>query len=419
MTKIAFPGLGIDWFEINRTAFTVFGVDIQWYGIILSLGIVSAFLLFYYLATRKEQIIADSVYNITLLVVPIAIVGARFFYVITKWDYFKDKSFLDMINIRNGGIAIYGAIIFGLLTVLIYNKIKKTSSLSMLDALAPGVMLGQIIGRWGNFVNGEAYGWSEGVEKLPWRMQLEPAYVEGEMREFFHPTFFYESFWNLIGLMLIIFVIYRKKKVNGQVFFSYMGWYGFGRMFIELLRTDSLFIFESALGQKLKFSVVVGALCFITSVIALIVLGKRAKTEKIEAESYHSEFSTLKVAVKNEGDALDQSVFEQGGSENAADGNAEETEKTDGNAETDEADESEEAEETEDMPESELEIPDEDDSQTLIEQDMLDGADGEMTVSETETEETDKKEVKDPGPEAEPEKPEEELKKTDNGGEDK
>ena len=408
MTKIAFPGLGIDWFEINPTAFTVFGVDIQWYGIILSLGIVAAFLLFYRLATKKEQIVADTVYNITLLVVTIAIVCARFFYVITKWSYFKDKSFLEMINIRNGGIAIYGAIIFGLLTVLIYNKIKKTSSLSMLDALAPAVMLGQIIGRWGNFVNGEAYGWSEGVEKLPWRMELERVYIDGALQpeiHFVHPTFLYESLLNLIGLLLILFVFYRRKKVNGQIFFAYMGWYGFGRMFIELLRTDSLYILEGLFGKKIKFSVVVGVVCFLTSVIALIILKKRSKTEKIESDSYHSEFSSLKVAVQNEGDALDQSVFEQDGTE-TADEESTEIEEPEENAETEE-EPAPEAEENAEEPESELEIPDEDESQTLMEQDMLDGSDGDMTAPETEE------------PEGSEEKEKAKTENTDTDGENK
>ena len=157
-TRIGFPGLGIEMFEMNRTAFTVFGVDIQWYGILLSTGIVLAFLLFYRLGTKQEHIKADDIYNVTLFTVPVAIIGARFVYVITNWDSYKGKGFLNMINIRGGGIAIYGAIIFGLLTVIVYNRVKKVGTLSMLDALAPAVMLGQTIGRWGNFVNGEAYG---------------------------------------------------------------------------------------------------------------------------------------------------------------------------------------------------------------------------------------------------------------------
>lgn len=305
MKTIGFPGLGLE-FEVNSTAFTIFGISIQWYGIIISLGIILAFLLFYRLATKKEQISGDTVYNITLLTVPIAIIGARFVYVATRWDVYKGTGFLNMINIRNGGLAIYGAIIFGLATVLIYNKIKKTSSLAMLDALAPAVMLGQIIGRWGNFVNAEAYGWTENVEKFPWRMWLETVRVDGVKIDshFVHPTFLYESLWNLLGLILILAVLYRKKKFRGEIFCAYMGWYGFGRFFIEMIRADSLYI------GGLKFSVLVGALCFISAVICAIIFRKRGKEEAEELEEYQSSFSALKLAVDGEGDALDSSVFD-------------------------------------------------------------------------------------------------------------
>ncbi len=311
MNRIAFPEIGLE-FNINPTAFTVFGIEIQWYGIILSLGIVSAFLLFYYLATKKEQIILDTVYNVTLLVVPIAIIGARFVYVATKWEDYKGKGFLNMINIRAGGIAIYGAILFGLATVLIYNKIKRSSSLSMLDSLAPAVMLGQTIGRWGNFVNAEAYGWSEGIDSLPWRMEIDFAKIDGVyINNSFphtanvHPTFLYESLWNLLGLAIILLFLYRKKKFDGEIFFAYMGWYGLGRAFIETLRADSLYLFGS-----LKFSVFVGIVCVIASVIGEIVLAIRARTEMTEMAEYRSEFATVKMALAKEDDALAEPKFE-------------------------------------------------------------------------------------------------------------
>jgi phosphatidylglycerol:prolipoprotein diacylglycerol transferase len=275
-----------------------------------------------------------------LIVLPCAIVGARFFYVVTSWDRFKDKSFLDIINIRNGGIAIYGAIIFGLIAVLIYNKVKKTSSLSMLDALAPAVMLGQIIGRWGNFVNAEAYGWSSGVDTLPWRMELDNVIVDGQKMgtAAVHPTFIYESLWNLIGLAIIVFIIYRKKKFNGQVFFAYIGWYGLGRAYIETLRADSLYIVG-----ELKFSVFVGVACVIAAIIGEIVLYRRYKEEKLEMTEYKSSFESIKIALATEQDQLN----------------------SDACAEIDEAEEADEIEETEEI--------DEDDEETLKEQDMLDG----------------------------------------------
>lgn len=342
MNRIAFPGLGWE-FNIDETAFSIFGIDIKWYGIIITSGILLAFLMFYRFATKREEFIGDSIFNVMLIVLPCAIIGARFFYVITSWEKFKDKSFWDIINIRNGGIAIYGAIIFGLIAVLIYNKVKKTSSLSMLDALAPAVMLGQTIGRWGNFINAEAYGWSSGVDTLPWRMELDNVIVDGQKlgTAAVHPTFLYESLWNLLGLALIVFVIYRKKKFNGEVFFAYIGWYGLGRAYIETLRADSLYIVG-----ELKFSVFVGIACVIAAIIGEIVLYRRYKEEKLEMAEYKSSFETIKIALANEQDSLDQSVFEANGSE-----------------ENEELDESEEFDE---------EI-DEEDEETLKEQDMLDG----------------------------------------------
>ena len=296
MNRIAFPGLGLE-FNVNETAFTLFGIDIQWYGIILSLGIVAAFLLFSHLATKKEGIILDSVYNLTLIVVPIAIIGARFIYVATNWDDYSGTGIINIINIRNGGIAIYGAILFGLATVLIFSKICKIKSLSILDALAPAVMLGQIIGRWGNFVNAEAYGWSEGVENLLWRMELDNVRVDGQWVNVFkphtacvHPTFLYESLWNLIGLSIILILLYRKKKFDGEIFFAYMGWYGIGRAFIEMLRADSLYLVG-----ELKFSVFVGFVCFAVSIIGEILLYFRHKEDVIELSEYKTQFDSLKI----------------------------------------------------------------------------------------------------------------------------
>ncbi len=350
MNKIAFPGLGLE-FTVSETAFSFFGLEVKWYGVIITTGIFLAFLLFYYLAVKREMLDPDSIFNVTLLVMPIAIIGARFVYVVTEWENrFKGTGFINIINIRNGGIAIYGAIIFGLATVLVYNKIKNTSPLSMLDALAPAVMVGQIIGRWGNFVNAEAYGWSEGVDKLPWRMVLETYVIDGKRNPpevtSVHPTFLYESLWNLLGLALILVFLYRKKKFNGEIFFAYIGWYGLGRAYIETLRADSLYF----LG--LKFSVVVGIVCVIAAIIGEIVLYKRHKEEQLEMTEYKSSFETLKVALSKETDALKEDVSEE--------------------CDTDEADDYDECNDSE-YPDCENEELDDDDEDTLREQDLIDG----------------------------------------------
>lgn len=303
-STISFPGLGIDEFTINRTAFTIFGINVQWYGLILTTGILVAFILFYRRAIKTERLTEDDVLNVTLLTVPISIIGARIVYVLTTWSDGKYKTFYDVIAIWEGGIAIYGAILFGLATVIIYCRIRKLNTLSLLDALAPAVMMGQIIGRWGNFVNAEAYGWSEGVEKLPWRMTVGNVYIDNKLRpdiQFVHPTFLYESLWNLVGF-IIIQLIYRKKKANGEIFSLYMLWYGFGRGFIEMLRTDSLYLFNTSI----KFSVFTGFACFVGGTALLIYLLKKSKKSNAELAEYEKAYSAVDtyntVDVKNEAD---------------------------------------------------------------------------------------------------------------------
>ncbi len=271
---VSFPGLGFEkGFDINPVAFRIGGFDIRWYALIICTGIVAAFIYFYLRAKRTELLLEDDILNLTLLAVPLAIVGARFLYVITSLD--KYHSFYDMINIREGGLAIYGAIIFGALTFLAYTKINKLPTLKFFDAICPAVMIGQIIGRWGNFMNGEAFGEGFGAEKLPWRMVLENTYSGGGTNTYVtHPTFLYESLWNLLGFV-IINLVYRKKKFDGQIFLLYVAWYGFGRGFIEILREDSLLVF----GQKLM--VYVGFISCAAAITAYVLLAKRGHKDEV------------------------------------------------------------------------------------------------------------------------------------------
>ena len=282
-TIIAFPGLGIEEFELNRAAFTIpigDGITVYWYGIIIALGIVLAFTYFLWRATKFEHIREDDCYNLALFTVPIAIIGARILYVITNPE--KYDSLLDAISIWNGGIAIYGAIIFGAITILVFSKVKKIMVFRLLDAVSPAVMIGQIMGRWGNFFNGEAYGWSEGIAKLPWRMQLEGAYrtdiINGIKTkvsvDFVHPTFLYESLWNALGFILLHFYS-KKRKFNGEVFVLYVIWYGIGRAMIEGLRTDSLYLF----GTGIRVSQALAIACVIFGVVYLIYRYKKIKED--------------------------------------------------------------------------------------------------------------------------------------------
>lgn len=252
-TIVSFPGLGIGEFSVDPVAvsFELFGlpIEIRWYGAVICLGMVLA-IVYVYLRARQVNMTFDDVIDMALVIIPCGVIGARLYYVIMQismgsQDY---KSFYDVIAVWEGGLAIYGGVIAGGLALLGVALFKKKKVGLIFDMVAPAVMIGQICGRWGNFFNGEAHG----VEtEIFCRMGLME---KGEMI-FVHPTFLYESLWNLLGFVLIN-IFYKKKKFDGQIFFEYITWYGFGRMFIEGLRTDSLYL------GPWRISQLVGFLCF-------------------------------------------------------------------------------------------------------------------------------------------------------------
>ncbi|MBR2010405.1 MAG: prolipoprotein diacylglyceryl transferase [Clostridia bacterium] len=278
-TVVSFPGIGIEEMTINKVAFELpilGGLEVRWYGILLTLGIVAGFLYALYRA-KFEGFTSDDVIDYALVTVVLAIIGARTYYVLTTLDKGLYNSFYDVIAIWEGGIAMYGSIIGGALGLLIVSRFKKLSwgrMIKIFDMVAPGVMLGQIIGRWGNFVNGEAHGVATS-ENFFLRMGLS----YGGRVTYYHPTFLYESLWNLVGFVLIT-TFYKKKKFDGQIVLSYLAWYGFGRMFIEGLRTDSLYIGEFRISQ------VVGFLCFVICTVLLIYMLVRKKREELDGEAY-------------------------------------------------------------------------------------------------------------------------------------
>lgn len=276
MVTIAFPGLGIEPFSFNKVAFTIpilGGIEVRWYGIVITLGIVLAFFYAWYRA-KQEGIILDDLLDIAIYAVITAMIGARLYYVlfdiIGNGNGDNYKSFIDYIAIWNGGIAIYGAIIGGALAVLVVSKVKKLKWQKCFDMIAPGVMIGQILGRWGNFFNGEAFGRAPAEGSVLYRFRMEVKQENWFYSVTAHPTFFYESLWNLIGF-LIINALYKKKRFDGEVFLWYITWYGFGRMFIEGLRTDSLYGFGG-----LRVSQLVGAACFIAGLALTVIFRVRA-----------------------------------------------------------------------------------------------------------------------------------------------
>ena len=228
---------------MNPVAFEIFGLSIRWYGILLSMGIMVGIFLAYREAKRLGRN-PEYIIDLSLWCVPAAIIGARIYYVLLEWDYYNGD-ILRMINIREGGLAIHGGLIAAVLSGYIFTKIKKLSFWETADIVAPSIIIGQAIGRWGNFVNGEAHG---GPTSLPWGILVDGIRV--------HPAFLYESLWNF-GVFLILMFYRKKKKVDGEVFLLYGILYSIGRFWIEGLRTDSLMFMGMRAAQLISLAIIV------------------------------------------------------------------------------------------------------------------------------------------------------------------
>ena len=263
-TTLSFPGLGIGEFTVNSEAFSLFGAPIAWYAIIICIGMIFAVS---YVVFRANQIGIDSekILDFSLFVIPIGVLGARLYYVIMKPDQFD--SLFDVFNLRDGGLAIYGGIIAGALTVFTICKIKKISFLALADCVVPGLIMAQSIGRWGNFMNGEAFGaQTDSFLRMGIHNRISEYYFKNyDHMVYVHPTFLYESLWNLVGFIAINF-FYKHKKYDGQIFLMIFGWYGLGRMIIEGLRTDSLYLF----GTSIRVSQALAGVLFVTCTAFLI-----------------------------------------------------------------------------------------------------------------------------------------------------
>lgn len=231
MKPILFPGLGLE-FDINPVAFSILGKDIYWYGLIIVFGM----LLSLFLAKKDKNkcgISWDDITTFLIWAIVIGIISARLYYVIFKWDYYS-QNLGEIFEIWNGGIAIYGAIIGAIITAVIFCKIKKISFLNLCDFCAPYLALAQSIGRWGNFVNREAFG---GPTDSILRMGIFDSSINEYV--FVHPTFLYESVITL-SIFFVLILVRKNKKFSGQIFYLYMILYGIGRAFVEGMRTDSL-----------------------------------------------------------------------------------------------------------------------------------------------------------------------------------
>ncbi len=291
MTTVSFPGIGIGEFTINPVAFEIpilGGIQVRWYGIIIVLGMILAFAYCAY-RSRQEGVSFDDLLDIALFTIIFSVLGARAYYVLTSFDSYKDD-LLSVFAIWEGGLAIYGGLIAGAITIYVVTKVKKyprQKFFKFLDSVAPAVLIGQLIGRWGNFCNGEAFGRviPEDSPLYFIRMGLRSSNT-GYILQEVHPTFLYESLWNLVGFVIIHF-LYKKKKFDGQIVLMYLTWYGFGRMFIEGLRTDSLYV------GVFRISQVVGFLCFVLGGLSLIYLLTKANRRIKDSEEYNLAYKRI------------------------------------------------------------------------------------------------------------------------------
>lgn len=284
---IDFPNIGIHLKSVGDHI-TIFGFDIAFYGMIIGLGILTGLLIAAAEAKRSGQNPEDY-FDLAIYAVIFSIIGARLYYVAFSWDMYKDD-LLSILNIRQGGLAIYGGVIAAVITVFVFARIKKMSATLILDTAGLGLVAGQMIGRWGNFFNREAFGEYTNsflAMRLPvdavrgsditelMRKNMET--VKGVSYIQVHPTFLYESLWCL--MVLIIMLIYRKhKKFNGEVFLVYLLGYGVGRFWIEELRTDQLLIPKIGLPVS---QILAGVLVVVS--LALIIY-KRIELKKVEKE---------------------------------------------------------------------------------------------------------------------------------------
>lgn len=270
MYELEFPKLGFK-FTMNPTAFSIGEFSVAWYGIIIAVGFLLA--LWYGMRNAKRLgVNTDKMIDVVIGGIIGGIIGARLYYVIFSWDNYKDN-LTDIFMIWNGGLAIYGGIIGAVLVGGLVCKWRKVKFPAMLDLAAPGFLIGQAVGRWGNFVNIEAYGSNTDLPWGMWSKKIVDDYAHltstgagFNTAEPVHPCFLYESLWCLLGFFLIHFLVSKRRRFDGEVFLSYVAWYGLGRVFIEGLRVDSLPLGNLRVSQVLAGLSVLIAVAFIIAI---------------------------------------------------------------------------------------------------------------------------------------------------------
>ena len=308
-TDIRFPGLGIVLKKVG-SGFTVFGFRIAFYGVVIGLAMVMGYLLADQVAKRTGQN-RDLYLDFTIIAVVLSVAGARLYYVIFNWKQFADEP-LSVFNLRTGGLAIYGGVIVGILTAMVFSKVKKVNRGQFLDTAVLGLLIGQIIGRWGNFFNREAFGtytngrfrmlvdvsevsawfdpstpvasvaneFGDRTEAMNRVMEIREhaEVIDGATYISVHPTFLYESLWNL-ALLILLLIITKHKKFDGEIIVLYLFGYGLGRLWIEGLRTDQLFLF----GTSIAVSQLLSGILVAGSIVLFIWLFRKNRKKKAEA----------------------------------------------------------------------------------------------------------------------------------------
>ena len=289
MDMIRFPNLGIVLPHVGRS-FSVFGFEIAFYGVAVAIAMAAGVFMAMHVAKMTGHD-PELIFDFALWALVLSVIGARIYYVVFSWDYYKDN-LLEIFNLRAGGLAIYGGVIGGILTGIVFSRVRKVNALVLLDMAAPGMVLGQAVGRWGNFFNREAFGgYTNGLLAMQLPMDaVRPEEITSAMMENIseidkirfiqvHPTFLYESLWNL-GVLLILLLVIRKgwKKFDGEILLLYILGYSAGRFWIEALRTDQLKLG----GTGLPVSRLLAAAAAVVSALILAVMLVRAGNKNID-----------------------------------------------------------------------------------------------------------------------------------------
>lgn len=333
MHTIEFPALNLE-FKINPVAFSIGDLEVRWYGIIIAVGFLLA-LVYAFSRIKNFGLDADRVVDVVLGGAVGALICARLYYVIFKWSEEYASNPIKALYIWEGGLAIYGGLIGAFVFGAIFSKLRKVKLLPVFDLAGSAILLGQAIGRWGNFVNAEAFGSNT---ELPWGMtgtsivkyltqhknELAEMGVTVYPNSPVHPTFLYESLWCLLGFILIGIYL-KRRKFDGEIFLMYIAWYSLGRMFIEGLRTDSLMI------GTLRVSQILAAVLFIAAAITILVVRSKIKRNndpeylKLYVLTEEAELIRQGKFYKKKGAAEEAEVLEDVIEESAEEKEAEET----------------------------------------------------------------------------------------------